>query len=40
MTQLCQSRLEAFGASGQAEKIKPLPLEKMAMRYVAGELKH
>ena len=40
MTQLCQSRLEDFGAAGQAEKIKPLPLEKMAKRYAAGELKH
>ncbi|WP_415036259.1 class II fructose-bisphosphate aldolase [Azonexus sp.] len=30
---LCQSRFEAFGAAGQASRIKPLPLEAMAQRY-------
>jgi fructose-bisphosphate aldolase class II len=36
--QLCMSRFEAFGSAGQADKIKPLSLEKMATRYKAGEL--
>ncbi|MFV0372154.1 MAG: class II fructose-bisphosphate aldolase [Azonexus sp.] len=31
--ELCQSRFEAFGAAGQASRIKPLPLEVMAARY-------
>ena len=33
--QLCQERFEAFGAAGQAAKIKPVPLEAMALRYAA-----
>ena len=32
------ARLEAFGAAGQASKIKPIPLDKMAERYKKGEL--
>ena len=32
------ARLEAFGAAGQASKIKPITLEKMAERYKKGEL--
>ncbi len=32
------ARLEAFGAAGQASKIKPISLEKMAERYAKGEL--
>jgi fructose-bisphosphate aldolase class II len=35
---LCQDRFEAFGSAGQAPKIRPLPLEKMADRYAAGTL--
>ncbi|GHT81913.1 fructose-bisphosphate aldolase [Betaproteobacteria bacterium] len=35
---LCVERFEAFGSAGQAGKIKPLALEKMAARYKAGEL--
>jgi fructose-bisphosphate aldolase class II len=31
--ELCRSRFEAFGAAGQASRIKPLPLEVMAARY-------
>ena len=31
--ELCRSRFEAFGAAGQASRIKPLPLEAMAARY-------
>ncbi|MDH5210717.1 MAG: fructose-bisphosphate aldolase class II [Betaproteobacteria bacterium] len=30
---LCKQRFEAFGSAGQAPRIKPLPLEKMAARY-------
>ena len=30
---LCKARFEAFGCAGQASRIKPLPLEKMAVRY-------
>ena len=32
------ARLEAFGAAGQASRIKVLPLDKMAERYSKGEL--
>jgi len=35
---ICKARYEAFGCAGQASKIKPLPLEKMAERYRKGEL--
>lgn len=28
-----RDRLEAFGCAGQASRIKPVPLEKMASRY-------
>ncbi len=31
---ICKARFEAFGCSGQADRIKPIPLEKMAQRYV------
>jgi fructose-bisphosphate aldolase class II len=30
---LCRERFEAFGSAGQAAQIRPLPLEKMALRY-------
>ncbi|MGE5088934.1 MAG: class II fructose-bisphosphate aldolase [Candidatus Levyibacteriota bacterium] len=30
---ICIARFEAFGCAGQASKIKPVPLEKMAERY-------
>jgi fructose-bisphosphate aldolase class II len=30
---LCKERFEAFGCAGQAERIKPMPLEAMARRY-------
>ncbi|MFY9315522.1 MAG: class II fructose-bisphosphate aldolase [Burkholderiales bacterium] len=30
---ICKDRFEAFGCAGQAPRIKPLPLEKMAARY-------
>lgn len=38
MRDLCIQRYEAFGTAGQADKIKPVSLEKMADRYVKGEL--
>jgi fructose-bisphosphate aldolase class II len=38
MRDICKARYEAFGAAGQASKIKALSLEKMAARYKAGEL--
>ena len=31
--ELCKERFEAFGCVGQAPRIKPVPLEKMAARY-------
>jgi len=36
--QICKDRYIAFGCEGMAAKIKPVPLEKMAERYKAGEL--
>lgn len=38
MRDLCISRYEAFGAAGQASKIKPLSLEAMANLYAKGAL--
>jgi fructose-bisphosphate aldolase class II len=38
MRDLCIDRYEAFGAAGNASKIKPINLEEMAMRYERGEL--
>ena len=35
---ICKLRYEAFGCAGQAAKIKPLTLDKMAERYKKGEL--
>jgi len=35
---ICQARFLAFGCEGQAARIKPIPLEKMAERYKQGEL--
>ena len=32
---ICATRFEAFGSAGQASRIKPSPLEKMAARYPA-----
>jgi len=32
--ELCKSRFEAFGCAGQAARIKPLPLDKIAARYL------
>lgn len=38
MTEICKNRYEAFGAAGQASKIKPVSLETMFEKYEAGEL--
>ena len=35
---ICLARYEAFGCAGQASKIIPLSLEKMADRYAKGQL--
>jgi len=39
MKDICINRYKAFGAEGQADKIKPFNLEKMAQCYSSGELK-
>lgn len=33
MTEVCRARFEAFGTAGNADRIRPLPLEAMARRY-------
>jgi fructose-bisphosphate aldolase, class II len=35
---VCKARFESFGCAGQASRIRPLPLEKVAARYRSGEL--
>jgi fructose-bisphosphate aldolase class II len=35
---LCKARFEAFGAAGQAARIKPTPLAAMARQYASGSL--
>jgi fructose-bisphosphate aldolase class II len=35
---ICKARFEAFGCAGQASRIVPIPLERMAARYAKGEL--
>ncbi len=35
---ICCSRFEAFGSAGQASKVNPMPLEKMADLYSGGKL--
>ena len=37
-SKVCKARYEAFGTAGQADKIKPLPLEVVAADYVSGKL--
>lgn len=36
--EICKARFISFGCAGQAGKIKPLALEKMAQHYAAGAL--
>lgn len=38
MKAICQARFEAFGAAGQADKIKIISLDDMSQRYSSGEL--
>lgn len=38
MKDICLGRYKAFGAEGQADKIKPLNLEKMSSHYASGTL--
>ena len=38
MTAVCRARFQEFGASGNADKIRPIPMSAMAKRYAAGEL--
>ncbi|MEP9349743.1 class II fructose-bisphosphate aldolase [Xanthobacter sp. KR7-225] len=35
---VCVARFEAFGAAGQADKIRPIDLDDMARRYASGTL--
>lgn len=37
-TKVCVARYEAFGTAGNASKIKPIPLDKMAADYASGKL--
>src|SRR5512134_778287 len=37
--QICKARYEQFGCAGMASKIKPLPLDAVAAKYKAGELR-
>ncbi|SHF90544.1 fructose-bisphosphate aldolase [Microbulbifer donghaiensis] len=38
MKDICVARYEAFGTAGNASKIRPISLDAMSQRYVAGEL--
>ncbi|MDX1588064.1 MAG: class II fructose-bisphosphate aldolase [Oleiphilaceae bacterium] len=38
MMDICVARYEAFGTAGNASRITPISLEKMAQRYESGEL--
>ena len=38
MKAICVERYEAFGTAGNADKIKPISLENMYLRYESGEL--
>lgn len=38
MRDVCIARYEAFGAAGNASRIKPISLEAMYQRYLKGEL--
>jgi fructose-bisphosphate aldolase class II len=36
---VCKERYQQFGCAGMAAKIKPMPLDRMAAKYKAGELR-
>lgn len=38
MQTICEQRMDSFGTSGQASRIKPIDLEAMVNRYQTGEL--
>ena len=38
MSEICKSRYESFGSAGMADKITPISLENMQLRYDSGEL--
>ncbi|WP_374400758.1 class II fructose-bisphosphate aldolase [Niveibacterium sp.] len=38
MKAICKARFEAFGCAGQAQKIRAISLDTMAVRYKSGEL--
>ncbi|AWF83016.1 fructose-bisphosphate aldolase class II [Microbulbifer sp. A4B17] len=38
MKEICIARYEAFGTAGNASKIRPVSLDVMSERYIAGEL--
>ena len=38
MRDICIDRYQAFGAAGNAAKIKPISLDAMFDRYASGEL--
>jgi fructose-bisphosphate aldolase class II len=40
MKGICKSRFESFGSAGNASKIVPVSLDKMQLRYAAGDFKH
>ena len=37
--QICKQRYEQFGCAGMGSKIKPVPLDRIASKYKAGELR-
>jgi len=39
MKEICKARFEAFGSAGNADKIKPIMLDRVATMYTKGELK-
>ncbi|MBZ0104406.1 MAG: fructose-bisphosphate aldolase class II [Sulfuricella denitrificans] len=39
MKEICKARFEAFGSAGNADKIKPIMLDRVATMYSKGELK-
>ncbi|MDD5329634.1 MAG: fructose-bisphosphate aldolase class II [Sulfuricella sp.] len=39
MKDICKARFEAFGSAGNADKIKPIMMDRVATMYAKGELK-
>jgi fructose-bisphosphate aldolase class II len=38
MRAVCRQRFQEFGTSGNADRIRAIPMSAMARRYAAGEL--